>query len=218
MSCCDYPEFVISRDNLPCEYSSFGNTDLRTPSFHAIYKDGSFITELEYESHTIYKGKKAIKGLPATYVEEDAEADSLELTLCDKLTGVKVVLNYTVFNELDAITRSVKVINCGNDTVRLDSVLSAVVDFLDKDYDFLHLPGTWARERHPERIPLFNGKQIVDSARGSSSAHHNPFFALVEKMLMKTVVMSTDLTLFTAVILRLALRWMLLMFHMLLLA
>ena len=181
MSCCDYSEYVISRDNLPAEYSTFGNTDLRTPSFHATYKDGSFITELEYENHIIHKGKKGIDGLPATYVENDDEADSLELTLVDKLTGLRIVLCYTVFNELDAITRSVRIINKGNDRVQLESVLSAVVDFLDDDFDFLHLPGTCVRERHPERVPLFTGKQIVDSARGASSAHHNPFFALVRK-------------------------------------
>ncbi len=181
MSCCDYPEYVISKDNLPGEFSTFGNTDLRTPGFHATYKNGSFITELEYESHNIYKGKKGIKGLPATYVENDDEADSLELILVDKLTGLRIVLCYTVFNELDAITRSVRIINKGNDRAQLESVLSAVVDFLDKDYDFIHLPGTCVRERHPERVPLFNGKQIVDSARGASSAHHNPFFALARK-------------------------------------
>lgn len=177
----DYKEFALSRDCLPAEFSTFGNTDQRTPSFHAVYNNGSFITELLYDSHIIYKGKKPLDGLPATYVEEQDEADSLELTLKDGLTGIKVVLTYTVFNELDAITRSVKVINGGSDRVRLESVLSAVIDFKDSEYDFIHLPGTWARERHPERVPLMQGKQIVDSARGNSSAQHNPFFALVGK-------------------------------------
>ena len=181
MSANDYKEFFISRDNLPTEYSTFGNTDMRTPAFHAEYNDGSFITELEYESHIIYKGKNKLKGLPATYIENDDEADTLELTLKDSLTGLKIVLCYTVFNQLDAITRGVKVINTGSDTIKLKSVLSAVLDFKDSDYDFIHLPGAWARERHPERVPLMGGKQIVDSARGASSAQHNPFFALVGK-------------------------------------
>ncbi|MBR2043274.1 MAG: alpha-galactosidase [Clostridia bacterium] len=181
MCASDYNDIRLSRDCLPSEFSTFGNTDQRTPSFHAVYKNGSFITELSYDSHIIYKGKKPLKCLPATYVENDDEADTLELTLKDELTGIKVVLSYTAFNELDAITRSVKVINTGADRVRLDAVLSAVVDFKDNDYDFIHLPGAWARERHPERVSLMTGKQIVDSARGNSSAQHNPFFALVKK-------------------------------------
>lgn len=181
LSTCDYEEYEISRDLLPTEYSTFGNTDLRTPAFHARYKDGSFITALEYEKHQVIAGKKQLDGLPATYVESDDEAETLELTLIDKLTGLNIVLSYTVFNEYDAITRSVKIINNGNDTVQLESVLSAVLDFKSNDYDFIHLPGTWGRERHPERISLFSGKQIVDSARGASSAHHNPFFAVVGK-------------------------------------
>ncbi len=181
LSAWDYNDWRISRDILPMEYSTFGNTDLRTPAFHAQYKDGSRITELTYDSHKIYAGKPALEGLPATYVENDNEADTLELTLKDELTGVKIILSYSVFYELDAITRSVKIINGGSDTVNLLGVLSAVVDFNSKEYDFIHLPGHWARERHPERKPLFTGKQIVDSARGSSSAHHNPFFALCDK-------------------------------------
>ena len=181
LSTCDYEEYAISRDLLPTEYSTFGNTDLRTPAFHARYKDGSFITALEYEKHQVIAGKKQLDGLPATYVESDDEAKTLELILIDKLTGLNIVLSYTVFNEYDAITRSVKVVNNGNDTIRLESVLSAVLDFKSNDYDFIRLPGTWGRERHPERISLFSGKQIVDSARGASSAHHNPFFAVVGK-------------------------------------
>ena len=181
MTANDYQGIPLSRDCLPAEYSTFGNTDQRTPAFHATYKNGSFITELEYDSHIIYDGKKSINGLPSTYVESENEAQSLELTLIDKLTGVKIVLIYTVFDELDAITRSVKIINNGIDAVKLDSVLSALIDFKEAQYDFIHLPGASVRERRPERVPVMLGKQIVDSARGNSSAQHNPFFALVEK-------------------------------------
>lgn len=179
MNACDYPSVYASADSLPMEYSTFGNADLRSPAFHAEYKDGSKITRLEYLTYNIYKGKKKLAGLPATYVENECEADTLEVLLKDSLTGVVVTLSYSVFEEYDAITRSVKVENQGEDDFRLETVLSASVDFNNMDYDFVHLPGHWARERHVERNPLFTGKQIVDSAKGTSSAVHNPFFALV---------------------------------------
>ncbi len=181
MCAADYKEYALSRDCLPMEYSTFGNTDQRTPAFHAVYENGSFITELEYDSHIIYDGKKGILGLPYVYTENEDEAQCLELTLKDKLTGLEITLVYSVFDELDAITRSVRIINKGTSTARLEAVLSAVVDFKSADYDFIHLPGAWARERHPERMPVITVKMLVDSARGNSSAQHNPFFALVGK-------------------------------------
>lgn len=177
----DYPDVYLSTDSVPMEFSTFGNTDLRSPTFHARYKDGSTVTALEYLSHSIYDGKPALSGLPATYVEDSTEAQTLELVLRDALTGLEITLIYTAFEELNAITRSVKVNNKGENDIRLEKVLSASVDFNNMDYDFIHLPGHWARERHVERNPLFTGTQIIDSAKGTSSSNHNPFFALVSK-------------------------------------
>lgn len=172
------PAMGISLDTVPAEYSTFGSNDMRTPAFHAVYPDGTRLTELRYHSHTVYAGKRPLAGLPATYVECDDEAQTLELTLQDPVNGLRLVLSYTVFEQPDAITRHVRVENLTGDTVRLRSVLSAQVDFKESDYDFLHLPGAWLRERHPQRHPVFTGMQSVSSARGTSSCQHNPFFAL----------------------------------------
>lgn len=175
----DYAGVNASKNDIPMEFSTFGNTDLRSPSFQARDKDGSLINDFQYVSHKIFSGKNKLEGLPATYTEDDKEADTLELVLKDNLTGLEVVLSYTAFYELDAITRSIKVNNCTENDISLETVLSATVDFNTKDYDFIHLPGHWARERHIQRFPLFNGEQSVCSNKGSSSSDHNPFFALV---------------------------------------
>ena len=57
------------------------------------------------------------------------EAMTLELTLVDSLKNVKLILSYSVFEEFDAITRSVKIINESNEDVNINRVLSANVDF-----------------------------------------------------------------------------------------
>ena len=65
------------------EYSFAGSVDRRPTAFEAIYPNGSNATYPYYKSHTIYNGKPKLKGLPATYVENDDEATTLEVVLRD---------------------------------------------------------------------------------------------------------------------------------------
>lgn len=168
-------------DFLCQEYPTGCGSDYRMPAISVVFEDGSRNPRLVYDSHRIYKGKPKLQGLPATYVECDEEADTLEITLKDTLKGLKVVLLYTAFSEVDVITRSVKVINEGTETIILEKVLSASVDFETSDYDFLDFHGGWGKERFLERTPLHHGVQSIDSKRGSSSHQLNPFFVLASK-------------------------------------
>ena len=168
-------------DFLCQEYPTGCGSDYRMPAISVLYEDGSRNAKLTYDSHRIFKGKPKLEGLPATYVEKEEEADSLEITLKDTLKGLKVVLLYTAFNKIDAITRSVKVINEGTENIVLEKVLSASVDFETSDYDFLDFHGGWGKERFLERTSLHHGVQSIDSKRGSSSHQLNPFFVLASK-------------------------------------
>ncbi|MBR4173643.1 MAG: alpha-galactosidase [Clostridia bacterium] len=168
----------LSTDLLPMEYPTYGSADMRTPAFYAEYENGSGVTKLEYEGYKVFKGKKPLLGLPATYAEKDSDAETLEITLCDKFTGLKVVLSYTVFDGFDAIVKSVKIKNGGNQVINIKSALSSTIHLLDKDFDFVHLEGAWARERSIQKRPLMNGIMQVDSKRISSSHFHSPFLAL----------------------------------------
>ena len=182
----DVPEHFMSTNMLPMEYPCYGSADFRSPAFHADYADGSSVTCFQYESYHIFQGKKKLSGLPATYVEEESEADTLEITLCDRLTGVRVVLSYTVFTEFDAIAKSVCVKNQGTETVNLKNVLSSTIHLFDKNYEFVHLEGAWAKERSIQKRPLLNGCMQIDSKRVSSSHHHSPFLALARPYATET--------------------------------
>ena len=171
---------------LSMEYPCYGSADFRTPAFHAEYENGSAVTKLEYSGYEIFKGKKTLCGLPATYVEDENEADTLEITLCDKLTGLKLVLSYTVFNNFDAISKSVKVKNDGNQNINLKSVLSSTTYLFDKDYEFVHLEGAWTRERSISKSPLMNGIMSIDSKMVSSGHIHSPFLALARPYTTET--------------------------------
>lgn len=171
----------FNMDVLPQEYPAYGTGDFRSPAYHVQLENGSTISNLVYNSYKIYGGKPKLEGLPATYVENDDEADTLEITMIDKLTGLNVVLTYTVFKNYNVITRSTKFINYGREKLKLLKVMSASVDFDSSNYDMLQLSGSWAREKSIYRHALVPGIQAVDSARGFSSAQQNPFIALLSK-------------------------------------
>ncbi|MNW41131.1 Alpha-galactosidase [compost metagenome] len=169
----------ISLDTLPQEYPQYGTSDFRHPAYQVQLEDGSRITELTYRGHSIYPGKPELKGLPAVYVETEQEAETLELELYDAYSGLVVVLSYTVFEQFNAVARSVRFVNEGTQPLRLLRVLSAALDFADSDYDCLYLAGTWAKERHVKRKSLDQGAIQLQSRRGSSSHQLNPFLALL---------------------------------------
>lgn len=160
------------------EYPCHGRGDYREPCLMVMDDEGMTTTDLRYVSHRTYKGKPALEGLPATFANEN-EAETLEVTCIDKHTGLEAVLVYTVFENLDVVTRSVRLKNTGKAPLNVKRVLSMCVDFDNDGYDLITLNGSWARERCIERSKLHHGKQGVDSVKGESSHQNNPFMALV---------------------------------------
>ncbi|GJM80228.1 alpha-galactosidase [Paenibacillus sp. HMSSN-139] len=169
----------ISLDSLPQEYPQYGTSDFRSPAYQVRLANGTRATELTYRTHRIVPGKPALEGLPALYVEQTSEAETLELELEDRVSGLSVVLSYTVFADFDAIARSARLGNGGSEPIQLERALSASVDFPDASYDALYLSGAWARERHVQRRRLAPGVTGISSRRGSSSHQQNPFLALL---------------------------------------
>ncbi|MCA1032694.1 alpha-galactosidase [Bacillus timonensis] len=169
----------FSLDTLPQEYPAYGNTDFRGPAVQIEQPNGSRITDFRYDSHEIISGKPKLSGLPATYVEGENEAETLKLRLKDEVLGLYITLMYTVFKELNVITRSTLIENNGLETQHILKAASINVDIRDTRFEMMNLPGAWVRERDVERLSLRRGVQSVGSRRGSSSHHQNPFIALV---------------------------------------
>lgn len=169
----------FSLDTAPQEFPTYGCGDFRAPSIEVQSPDGSTVGSLRYHEHRVTRGKRPLLGLPATYVEDDAEAETLEVELHDTHTGLCATLSYSVFPAYDVITRSVRLHHGGTSPLTVRRLLSASVDLPAADFSFLHLSGAWARERHIVRAPLRQGTQSIESRRGTSSHQHNPFFALL---------------------------------------
>ncbi|MGM0499969.1 MAG: alpha-galactosidase [Bacillota bacterium] len=167
-------------ENIAREYPSFGQSDFREPAYQVESKTGSIISDLKYKEHQIYKGKKELEGLPAVYVEQEEEAESLALTLYDQVLDLEVTLSYTIFKDYPIICRSVHFKNKGSEKIDLKRALSMSIDFDNRDFELLQLSGAWGRERDILRRPLEQGITKIDSKRGASSHQQNPFAALVE--------------------------------------
>ena len=105
----------FSADVAPIEYSGFGTGDFRKTPVAIRNADGNNCTDFRYVSHKIYSGKPELKGLPSLYENKAGECDTLEINVCDKVTGAEAVLIYTVFNDYGAMTKSVRIKN-GSDT------------------------------------------------------------------------------------------------------
>lgn len=171
----------FSLETMPQEYPAFGAGDLKNPAYQIRDSRGNYISDARYVSHRIYHGKEQLEGLPSTFAEKQDTVDTLELILEDSLVGLAIVLSYTVFEAYDIITRSVKLINVGKESLHIIKAASMSIDITGHHFDVMHLTGSWARECNVERTPLCKGRIEFDSARGVSSSQHNPFFVLAEK-------------------------------------
>ena len=164
-------------DAFPFEYPAEGAGDYRETALKVREENGAGVCVLKYRSHSIYKGKKPICGMPSTFAGED-EADTLEILLQDEALGLDVVLYYTAFRDTDVITRHVSIANKGSKPVKLEKCLSAVIDIDGMDYDTISLHGSWGRERMIVMRPVTRGKFTVSSKRGETSHQDHCFIGI----------------------------------------
>ena len=167
-------------DSFPMEYPAHGLGDYRESCINIRTEKGNVGLALSYVSHKITEGKDGLEGLPASFGKA-GECETLEILCEDKVTGLRVILQYGIFDEADVITRSVKVVNTGKEDLYLTKVYSACLDMDNKDFEAISLHGSWARERQIQTVPVSHGKYSVESIRGESSHQDHPFLALKTK-------------------------------------
>ena len=179
-----YPEAAdhdtFSLDTVMLEYPGYGFGDFREPAYNFKLKNGSRITDFRYDSFEIVQGKCAIEGLPHLYTNQVTEAETLIITLKDDVAQLCLKLNYTIYQDYATVIRSTTLINDSAETVEINQLASQSLDFPNRSFELIHLNGAWARERQLTREKIEIGTKVLDSKRGSSSHHQNPFVTLVE--------------------------------------
>ncbi len=165
-------------DSFPAEYPGQGLGDFRDTAIAVHTEQGHSGVLLTYVSHKIYAGKPKLLGLPATF-GSDAECTTLEILCRDTALSLEATLIYTVFEDVDAITRSVVLHNASDKNLYVDKVLSACLSLENDNYDMITLHGSWARERHICRREVAMGRQSTSSMRGEPGHQDHPFMAIL---------------------------------------
>lgn len=182
MAPCAYegdPRFSL--EHIKQEYPSYGSGDMRYGAFSIENKKGSKVVDFRYKSHQIYSGKKPLEGLPATYMEQENEGQTLEIVLEDTYLQTEITLSYTIYETFPVITKSAFYRCNHQDGITLHHSMSGCLDLPDKEYEMMALAGAWSREREVHKRELTYGIQGIYSLRGCSSHQHNPFLALQRK-------------------------------------
>lgn len=110
---------AYSLDTAAQECPANGTGDYR---ISAIKANGGI--DLRFSKYSVVKETVTIPGLPAAF----GDAETLEITLIDDSAKIAVTLRYGVFEDLDIITRSAEIANCGDAEITLEKAASLSLD------------------------------------------------------------------------------------------
>lgn len=164
-------------EDMCLEISAYGKGDIREPFIETELPDGCRTPDYVFECAETGKGKPEFDTLPGSY-DEAGNTEWLCVTMKDKNSGMILKLFYYVFESCDVITRSAKLINSTDDTVKVERLMSLQLDMMPGDYVLSAFHGAWTREMRRVDLPLVQGKYVSDSCAGTSSNRANPFFML----------------------------------------
>ncbi len=171
------PEYVL--DNLCLEWSGIGRGDYRHAPAELKMPDGTFVCDFVYQSHQIVSGHISMDTLPSAY-GEDAECETLVLTLEDISNQVTLRLYYTVYEKTNVITRRAVLENHNQNPLIIRRLMSMMVDLSNRSFSLITFDGGWIKEGHRHGRPLEYGLYVNSSTTGASSNRHNPGFVLAE--------------------------------------
>ncbi len=166
-------------DLVPLEYSGIGKGDFRLTPLEVKMPDGTYVTDFIYDSHEIKDGI-APSVLP-TAQANDKSVQSLIITMKDDHAKLSLKMIYTVFFDVNVITRRVVLTNGNSKEISIRKIMSMMMDLGESDYDLITFDGGWIKEAHKHTRSLSYGTYINDSTTGASSNRHNPGIILSKK-------------------------------------
>lgn len=166
----------LSLDHIGLEFSAYGKGDYRLPALDVLSADDNLTTDFIFKSYYVSEKKPALHGLPSSY----GDSTTLTVVLEDKILGAELHMLYTVFEDCNVITRSMRLFNKSRKNIHIRQIMSMQLDLPMADYTALTFDGAWVRERHKNVHKLTSGEFSIGSIAGYSSNRHNPFFAIGE--------------------------------------
>jgi alpha-galactosidase len=159
-----YP-FEMSSAFAQEEYLPWGGIRFNEPGLKVEYADGTRAIEWAFENQG---------------VERSAASQVLWLTFKDREYAFRATLYYRIYAGHDVIERWVRLANgAGHGPVVLEQAFSANWWTPPrKSYRLTYLHGRWGAETQVKEITPGPGKFVLESRRGTTSHHFNPWIAL----------------------------------------
>lgn len=167
----------VAMEDMCLEFSTYGRGDIREPILEVINKDGSSSLDFVYEGYEICDEKQALRTLPSSYGADN----QLVILLRDYAGKLTAKITYSVFVKSNVITRSVELINDGDAPVKINRIMSNMLDLQGSGYKFTTFRGVWAREMKKYTDIANSGTYVNSSYTGTSSNRSNPFVMLSKK-------------------------------------
>ena len=169
-------------DTLCLEWSGVGKGDYRHAPCEVKMPEGSFVTDFVYKSHEIIPGCVAMDCLPGAYADAETEGvETLRIDMEDSLFSVKLSLYYTVFPDVNVISRRSVITNAAGGDISLRKIMSMSLDLSCPPLEMHTFDGGWIKEAHHNVRPVEAGLYVNSSTTGASSNRHNPGFLLSER-------------------------------------
>lgn len=167
-------------DRFLFEYPENGVGDYRESGIRIKDINGNTAIALKYHNYEIINDKPALKGLPSTFAKI-SKAMTLNVEMQDEIVGVKAIISYSIFDDSDAIIKSIRVTNVADKPIHLTKIYPVCFDFEDENYNMLSLHGGWAKERQIEIREIGHGRTNVGTFCGKSSHQEHPFMAILSQ-------------------------------------
>lgn len=145
-------------DEFKQEYTPFGQTMYRGSAIKAEFADGCRDICLNYNGYEI-------------------EENTLKLKFSDNVYPLEIVLNYSVCDENDIITRWTTVKNNSENSIYFEKLFSAEFNLPSKKpYTFKNTNGAWGGENIETNTTLESGTFVSESRKGTTGHNQSPYF------------------------------------------
>ncbi|MBB6729855.1 alpha-galactosidase [Cohnella zeiphila] len=156
-----HSSFDMEIDRETEEFGGWGGAHYAEPGLKVAFGDGVRDLKLDYAGY-----------------EKNGD-DELTIRLADRHYAFRIDVRYKVRPEYDLIERHVVVRNGEKLPVRIDQAMAAVWSVQGlPEYRMTHVTGRWAGEYQLRRTVLSEGKKTIESRRGFTGPHANPWFAI----------------------------------------
>ena len=162
---------TYSYDYLPLEVSTAGEGDFRTPGIVIEQEDGTISAAFRYESHRIYTGTEAVRGLPHASADD---AECLEIKLTEELSKAELTLTYAAKGS--SLVRGMR-IKAGDRKITVRKALYSM-DTRASDHDVIWFDGRHCSERNMKRDHIDTSALTCTSRRGATSHQMNNSFII----------------------------------------